>query len=70
MCDYRDPFDNKPFTKLVNAWRAGVPAILGPESAFQSLHRENTDYFDVRSLDEIKRSLEALRPQPGDYERP
>src|ERR1035441_1115704 len=30
----RAAFDHKPPTKLVNAWIAGVPAILGHESAF------------------------------------
>lgn len=29
----------KPASKLVNAWLAGCPALLGPEPAFQDLRR-------------------------------
>ena len=47
----RDYFQ-KPATKLFNAWHAGVPAILGTESAFESERKSDLDYIEVSSPDE------------------
>ncbi|MCM8781782.1 MAG: hypothetical protein NC828_01860 [Candidatus Omnitrophica bacterium] len=51
----------KPASKLVNAWRAGVPAILGVESAYQAERRSELDYIEVKSTDEIIAALTQLR---------
>jgi hypothetical protein len=37
----------KPATKLVNAWLAGVPAILGREPAYRELGRRGEDYLEA-----------------------
>jgi len=50
-----------PPTKLYNAWLAGVPALLGNESAYRSERRNQYDYFEVRSSGEVLRTLEYLR---------
>lgn len=55
----------KPATKLVNAWLAGVPAILGPERAYRSLRRGELDYFEVANLAEAEEALRRLRDEPG-----
>jgi len=36
---------NKPASKLVNAWLAGVPALLGPEVAYRELRRSELEWF-------------------------
>lgn len=51
----------KPATKLFNAWHAGVPAILGHESAFESERQSDLDYIEVSSPDEILSALKRLR---------
>ncbi|MGD1809418.1 hypothetical protein ACP6PL_28845 [Dapis sp. BLCC M126] len=57
-------YTQKPATKLYNAWHAGVPAILGKESAFQSERKNEFDYFEVASLDEAINILKRLRDNP------
>ncbi|MGQ4647712.1 hypothetical protein [Lyngbya aestuarii] len=52
---------SKPATKLYNAWLAGVPAILGSESAYQTEHRNELDYLEVSSLEDILSALQKLR---------
>jgi hypothetical protein len=58
---------SKPATKLVNAWLAGVPALLGPELAFQELRRSELDYLEVASVAEAREAVLRLRRDPGLY---
>lgn len=51
----------KPASKLHNAWRAGVPAVLGPEAAYRCERQSHLDYLAVTSLDETVRALQRLR---------
>ncbi|NEP79124.1 MAG: hypothetical protein F6K17_01925 [Okeania sp. SIO3C4] len=57
-------FVQKPATKLYNAWQAGVPAILGKESAFQSERKNEFDYFEVSSVDDAISVLKHLKNNP------
>ncbi len=57
----------KPATKLVNAWHAGVPALLGPEAAYRELRRSELDYIEVEGLDDAKAAIRRLRTEPGLY---
>jgi hypothetical protein len=59
--------DSKPASKLVNAWMAGVPALLGPESAFRDLRESAYDYLEVRSADEVLAAIRWLKEHPGVY---
>ena len=52
---------NKPATKLYNAWLAGVPALLGCESAYQAERRSELDYLEVSSVDELLCALKRLQ---------
>ena len=61
QCDY--PW--KPATKLYNAWLAGVPAILSPESAFREEKRSELDYIEVNIVDELIYALKCLRDNPN-----
>jgi hypothetical protein len=55
----------KPPSKLFNAWMAGVPAILGRESAYQAERRSGLDFIEVSSWQEVEDALEQLRADPG-----
>ena len=50
-----------PPSKLYNSWHAGVPALLGCESAYQAERRNEYDYFEVHSADEVLETLLRLR---------
>ncbi len=62
-------YDNKPATKLYNAWLAGVPAILGSESAFQHEGRSGEDYLEVQSVEDVFSSLCKLKDSAGEKQR-
>jgi hypothetical protein len=55
---------NKPPTKLFNAWHAGVPAILGRESAYEQQRRNPLDYLEVTVFHELVTALRELRDNP------
>jgi len=57
----------KPPSKLVNAWGAGVPALLGPEPAFRELRKSDLDYIEIRSPDDVIKALRRLKDQPALY---
>lgn len=54
-------YANKPATKLYNTWHAGVPAILGCETAYQAERKSELDYIEVNSLNEVLVALKRLR---------
>lgn len=54
----------KPATKLYNSWHAGVPAILGAESAYQAERKSELDYIEVNSIEEVIAALKSLRDRP------
>jgi hypothetical protein len=57
-------FDRKPPSKLINCWLAGIPAILGAESAYRALYRSRLDYIEVHSTEEAMAALVQLRDDP------
>jgi hypothetical protein len=60
-----EPYYDKPALKLFNAWHAGVPAILGVESAYRAERKSHLDYIEVRSIDEVISALLSLRDNKG-----
>ena len=58
----------KPASKLINAWLAGVPAILGPEQAYRELRRSPLDYIEVASAREAGEALARLANEPALYQ--
>lgn len=54
-------YRHKPATKLYNAWLAGVPAILGPESAYQAERQTDMDYIEVTSVANVLQILQRLK---------
>jgi len=62
-------FGLKPAVKLVNAWLAGVPALLGPEPAYQALRKSELDYLEVVTADDALRELRRLQSHPEIYQQ-
>ena len=54
----------KPASKLINAWVADVPALLGPEPAYRELRRSEHDYLEVRTPRDVIEAISALRNSP------
>lgn len=52
---------NKPSLKLLNAWIAGVPAILGYELAYRAEGQPNVGYLEATSADEVLDVLSVLQ---------
>jgi hypothetical protein len=60
---------DKPASKLYNAWRAGVPALLGAEPAYRELYTDELDYIEVSSVVEALAAIDRLREEPDLYRR-
>ena len=60
---------HKPASKLYNAWRAGVPALLGPEAAFRELRADPLDYLEVSSVPDALAAIDRLRADPSLYQK-
>lgn len=65
--DTNSLYPNKPASKLVNAWLAGVPAILGPEIAYRELRRSPLDYIEAAELCDVIAAVTRLRRDPSLY---
>lgn len=59
--------DSKPASKLINSWMAGVPAIVGPEPAYQAARKSLLDFIEVRSPDEVEEAVDMLCNNPRLY---
>ncbi len=58
---------NKPASKLVNAWQAGIPALLSPDYPFEELRQSPLDYLAVRDLAEAEAAVLRLKREAGLY---
>jgi hypothetical protein len=58
---------NKPAWKLFNAWLAGVPAILGPESGYRELREGPLDFIEAAGPDDAMAAIDRLLSEPGLY---
>ncbi|WP_158610987.1 glycosyltransferase [Aurantiacibacter spongiae] len=61
--------DNKPPSKLFNAWNAGIPLVAGTDSAFSAIGRAGVDYIRVETQQELQLALARLRSDPAHYAR-
>ncbi len=59
----------KPASKLVNAWIAGVPALLGPEPAFGEQRKSELDYIKVTTPEAVFEAVKLLKSQPELYQK-
>lgn len=67
--DERRGWTSKPATKLYNAWHAGVPAILGPEVAYQESRKSELDYIEISEPEQAKAALVHLRQNAEVYQQ-
>ena len=59
--------NSKPPSKLINAWLADCPALLGPEPAFDQLRESPLDYLEVSTASDVLDAIVDLKRQPGKY---
>jgi hypothetical protein len=57
----------KPASKLINAWLGEVPALLGPEPAYQNLRCSPLDYLPVDSARDVLTQVKYLQTHPEVY---
>lgn len=57
----------KPASKLVNAWWADVPALLGPEPAFNEIGTSWETHIPIRSTADVIEAIKILRQSPQLY---
>lgn len=62
---FGENYSRKPATKLFNCWLAGVPAILGRESAYRSERKNALDYLEAASMTKLALHLRQLRDNPA-----
>mgnify|MGYP001332712026 CR=1 FL=1 len=55
-----DP-DSKPPSKLINSWLAGVPTVVGDESAYRNIKKNPLDFIEVSTEPELIDALLRLR---------
>jgi len=58
---------SKPATKLLNAWHAGVPALLGAEWSYRELRQSDLDYLEVADPREALPAIDRLIAEPTLY---
>ncbi|MGF1508190.1 MAG: glycosyltransferase [Myxococcota bacterium] len=57
----------KPPVKLLNSWSAGVPALLGPEPSYRDLYRDDLDFVEVQTPEDVVQACIALARDPARY---
>lgn len=55
---------HKPPSKLINAWLAHTPAMLGDEPAFVNLRRSPLDYLSISTPEDVVHSLLRFKNEP------
>lgn len=61
------PFNNKPPSKLFNAWHAGIPFIGGYDSAYKQVGEPGKDYLLVKTQQEALEAILKLQNDPDLY---
>ena len=61
------PYPRKPPTKLLNAWIAGVPALVGLESAYHQIGLAGRDYLVAHTFEEALDHVERLQADQSLY---
>lgn len=59
----------KPASKLINAWHAGVPSLLGREYAYMELRESDLDYIEVTTAKEALTAIDRLLEDRILYQR-
>ena len=59
--------NQKPASKLINAWLAGVPALLGNEPAYAALRRTRHDFVAIDSAEDVLCAVKEFKRDPALY---
>lgn len=62
--DFISRHSQKPPTKLVNAWRAGVVFIGGKDSAYEQIGTPGVEYYKCQSAKDLVSQVDRLIDQP------
>jgi hypothetical protein len=62
-------YPNKGSIKLINAWHAGVPALLTPELGFLAERKTELDFIIIHSLEEAIEAVRRLKSSPELYQK-
>jgi len=57
----------KPPSKLINAWKAGCPALMGPDPAFQQIRKDDYDYIEIYTAEQAYEAILKLKNNPDIY---
>jgi hypothetical protein len=57
----RAPYLDKPPSKLLNAWHAGIPFVGGYDAAFSAIGRPGVDYIRVETCEQATQAIHRLR---------
>lgn len=58
----------KPASKLSNAWLAGVPALLSPEPEYRRLRETPDDFIEIDGPETVLAAVRQLQKNPHAYE--
>ncbi len=59
---------HKPITKLVNAWIAKTPVIVGDEVGFDLVKKSNLDFIKATNKEEVIKAIKKLKNNPTLFE--
>ena len=59
--------EQKPATKLYNAWLAGAPMLATPEPAYRELRRRSIDFIEIDGPADVLQAIDLLRANPHLY---
>lgn len=57
----KKPYNDKPASKLINAWLAGIPFIGGFDSAYSQVGTPEKDYLRVLTMTDLVNAVVTLR---------
>jgi hypothetical protein len=57
--------NKKPASKLINAWTAGVPAIVSPDPSYLDIKKSDLDFLIAKSENEIIDQIKKLKRNPS-----
>lgn len=63
--DVERPFNNKPASKMINAWMCGVPFIANKESAYTSECNNLFDAIFITNYQNFKDTIKRLKQEPN-----
>jgi hypothetical protein len=64
-----NPYDNKPPSKLINAWHSQIPFVGGHDSAFKQVGKPDHDYLLAGNPQEVLEAVLKLKADDALYSK-